>query len=316
MPIGSRARARHNRPMPRKTPFILVDVFTSRPFGGNQLAVFTDAAVLSASEMQELAHEMNFSESTFVMPAESSGTRRVRIFTPRREVPMAGHPTVGTTWVLASRGEIALESASVDATLQLGIGPVTVTVESSDGKPHFVWMAHREAEFGAKRRDRARIAKALGITVADIRDDLPIQIVSTGFPFVFVPLRTLDALAKCAPSAAPLAALFEPGVQAPLLYMFVANQSGEFSARARMFAPHDGIPEDPATGSAAAPFGAYAATYGLIKPAPRTSFLIQQGVEMGRPSEIRVEVARKDGGAFAIRIGGRCAIVGEGAMFL
>jgi trans-2,3-dihydro-3-hydroxyanthranilate isomerase len=302
--------------MPRKTPFTLVDVFTSRPFGGNQLAVFTDAAALSAREMQELAHEMNFSESTFVMPRESSGARRVRIFTPRREIPMAGHPTVGTTWVLASRGEIALESASVDATLQLGIGPVTVTVESTDGKPDFVWMAHREAEFGAKRRDRGRIAKALGIAAADIRDDLPIQVVSTGFPFVFVPLCNLDALAKCTPNAAPIAALVKPGEQPPLIYMFVANQSGEFSALARMFAPNDGIPEDPATGSAAAPFGAYAATYGLINPAPKASFLINQGVEMGRPSEICVEVARKDGGAFAIRIGGRCAIVGEGAMFL
>jgi trans-2,3-dihydro-3-hydroxyanthranilate isomerase len=311
-----RATARQNFGMPRKTPFTLIDVFTSKPFGGNQLAVFTDATALSANEMQELAHEMNFSESTFVMPPDSAGARRVRIFTPRREIPMAGHPTVGTTWVLATRGEIALDSASVDATLQLGIGPVTVSVESTGGKPDFVWMAHREAEFGGKRDDRERIAQALGITVADIRHDLPIQVVSTGFPFVMVPLRTLDALAKCTPNAAPIAGLFKPGEQAPLIYMFVANESEEFSARSRMFAPNDGIPEDPATGSAAAPFGAYAATYGLIRLAPKASFLIQQGVEMGRPSEIRVEVARKDSGAFAIRIGGRCAIVGEGSMFL
>ncbi len=303
--------------MPRKIPFTLVDVFTSRPFGGNQLAVFTDAATLSASEMQELAHEMNFSESTFVMAAESAhAARRVRIFTPRREMPMAGHPTVGTAWVLASRGEIALESASVDATLRLGIGPVTVTVESKEGKPGFVWMAHREPEFGAKRRDRARVAKALGIAATDIRDDLPIQIVSTGFPFTFVPLRTLDALARCVPNVAAHTALLKPGEQSLPLHAFVANESGEFSAQSRMFSPHDGVPEDPATGSAAAPFGAYAATYGLIKPAPKASFLIRQGVEMGRPSEIRVEVVRKEGGAFAIRIGGRCAIVGEGAMFL
>ena len=302
--------------MPRKTPFILVDVFTSRPFGGNQLAVFTDGAAISATEMQELAHEMNFSESTFVMPPDSSGARRVRIFTPRREIPMAGHPTVGTTWVLASRGDIALDSASVDATLQLGVGPVTVTVECAGGKPEFVWMAHREPEFGAKRDDRERIAQALGITAAEIRDDLPIQTVSTGFPFIFVPIRTLDALAKCAPNAPALAALFNSGEPVLPIYMFVANESGEFAPRSRMFAPHEGVAEDPATGSAAAPFGAYAAMYGLISLAPKASFLIRQGVEMGRPSEIRVEVARKDSGAFAIRIGGRCAIVGEGSMFL
>jgi trans-2,3-dihydro-3-hydroxyanthranilate isomerase len=303
--------------MSRKTPFVLVDVFTSRAFGGNQLAVFTDAAALSATEMQELAHEMNFSESTFVMPAESSGARRVRIFTPRREIPMAGHPTVGTTWVLASRGEIPLASASVDATLQLGIGPVTVTVESTNGRPEFVWMAHREPEFGAKRDDVERIATALGIAADDIRDDLPVQSVSTGFPFTFVPLKTIDALARCVSSGSALATLFESADHMQPIYMFVANESGEFGVRSRMFAPHtDGITEDPATGGAAGPFGAYAATYGLIKPAPRTSFLIRQGVEMGRPSEIRVEVARKDSGAFAIRIGGRCAIVGEGSMFL
>ena len=118
--------------MPRKIPFILVDVFTSRPFGGNQLAVFTDAAALSASEMQQLAHEMNFSESTFVMAAEHPGRGAARQdFHAQARIPMAGHPTVGTTWVLASRGEIALESASVDTTLQLGIGPVTVTSKVS-----------------------------------------------------------------------------------------------------------------------------------------------------------------------------------------
>ena len=302
--------------MPRTTPFILVDVFTSQPFGGNQLAVFTDGAALSAAEMQELAHEMNFSESTFVMPPDSSGARRVRIFTPKREMPMAGHPTVGTTWVLATRGEIALDRASVDATLILGIGPVTVTIESTGGQPDFVWMAHREPEFGATRDDRERIATALGITTADIRDDLPIQAVSTGVPFIFVPLRSLEALAKCTVNAVALAALFNPAEPILPIYMFVANESGEFAPRSRMFAPHDGVPEDPATGGASAPFGAYAAAYGLIKPAPRTSFLIQQGVEMGRPSEIKVEVARKESGPLAIRIGGRCAIVGEGAMFL
>lgn len=302
--------------MPRKTPFILVDVFTSKPFGGNQLAVFTDGAALSATEMQELAHEMNFSESTFVMPAEPGAPRRVRIFTPSREIPMAGHPTVGTTWVLANRGEIALNSPSVDATLQLGIGPVTVTIESSGGKPELVWMAHRDPEFREKRDDRERFAQALEIDATDIRDDLPIQVVSTGFPFAFVPLRSLDALGKCTPNKGPIGALFKPAALRPLIYMFVAEQSGEFSVRSRMFAPHDGIAEDPATGSAAAPFGAYAAAYGLIQPAPRTEFLIRQGVEMGRPSEIRVEVTRKGSGAFALRIGGRCAIVGEGSMFL
>jgi trans-2,3-dihydro-3-hydroxyanthranilate isomerase len=232
---------------------------------------------------------------------------------------MAGHPTVGTTWVLASHGQIPLKSprSHLDATLQLGIGPVTVTIESANARPEFVWMNHREAEFGATRRDPARIASALGIAEADIRDDLPIQIVSTGFPFLYVPLRSVDALARCTSNGATLAALFEASETRLPIYMFVAKEHGAFAVRSRMFAPHtDNIAEDPATGSAAAPFGAYAAAHGLIKPEPCASFLIDQGVEMGRPSEIHVEVTRKESGAFGIRIGGRCVIVGEGAMFL
>lgn len=303
--------------MSRKVEFTIVDVFTAQPFGGNQLAVFLDAAALTPSEMQALAREMNFSESTFVTAAEIPGAmRRVRIFTPQRELPMAGHPTVGTTWVLASRGEIALDSACVDATLQLGIGPITVSVENANGKPAFVWMTHRGAEFGAIRRDRARVAKALGIAAADIRDDLPIQIASTGVPFIFVPLKTLDALARCAPNEVALCALFRAGETRLPVHMFVVNESGEFGVRARMFAPHtDGIPEDPATGGAAAPFGAYAAQHGLIDPA-HAVFTISQGVEMGRPSDIRVQVTRRHNGALAIRIGGQCALVASGEFTL
>src|SRR5260370_26534949 len=178
-------------------------------------------------------------------------------------------------------------------------------------------MNHRAAEFGAIRRDSARIASALGIENADIRDDLPIQIVSTGFPFLYVPIRSADALARCASNQATLAALFEAGEQRLPIYMFVVQAQGAFAVRARMFAPHtDGIAEDPATGSAAAPFGAYAAACGLIKPERSAAFLIQQGVEMGRPSEIHVEVARKERGAFGVRIGGPCAIVGAGAIYI
>jgi trans-2,3-dihydro-3-hydroxyanthranilate isomerase len=300
--------------------FTLVDVFTSRAFGGNQLAVFSDAAGISDIEMQALARELNFSESTFVTASEvPAAVRRVRIFTPAREIPMAGHPTVGTAWVLASHGQIPLKSArvSLEAILQLGIGPVTVTIESANAQPEFVWMNHREPEFGAIRRDTARVASALGIEASEIRDDLPIEIVSTGFPFIYVPLRSIDALARCVPNKTALAALFDAGEMRLPIYMFVVKEQAPFVVRARMFAPHtDNIAEDPATGSAAAPFGAYAAQHGLIKPEPCATFLIQQGVEMGRSSDIQVEVTRKEAGALGIRIGGRCAIVGEGAMFL
>jgi trans-2,3-dihydro-3-hydroxyanthranilate isomerase len=235
--------------MARSVKFILIDVFTSHPFGGNQLAVFTDASKISSAEMQMLARELNFAESTFVIPSDEAGiTRRVRIFTPKREIPMAGHPTVGTTWVLASRGDIALDSANVDATLRLGLGPITVSIASKNDKPTFVWMAHRAPIFGGIRSDRGNIAKSLGITAAELRDDLPVEIVSTGFPFLFVPIRSKAAIAKCAPNEAALRALFKQDEERLPIHMFVVHDSGEFGVRARMFAPHtDGIPEDPAT---------------------------------------------------------------------
>jgi trans-2,3-dihydro-3-hydroxyanthranilate isomerase len=304
--------------MARSAKFILIDVFTTRPFGGNQLAVFTDASEISSVEMQVLARELNFAESTFVTTSDETGiARRVRIFTPKREIPMAGHPTVGTTWVLASRGYIALNSANVDATLRLGLGPITVSIASENKKPTFIWMAHRVPTFGGVRFDRETIATSLGITAADLREDLPIEIVSTGFPFLFVPIKSRTAIAKCAPNEIALGALYKPDEQRLPIFMFVVNDSVEFGARARMFAPHtDGIPEDPATGSAAAPFGAYAAKYRLIPETSEVRFIVDQGVEMGRPSQIHVEVKRNADGAIGLRIGGQCVIVGEGQIEL
>jgi trans-2,3-dihydro-3-hydroxyanthranilate isomerase len=293
--------------------FTLVDVFTSRAFGGNQLAVFHNAGRLTAAQMQALAHEMNFSESTFVIPpARSSDPIRVRIFTPRREIPMAGHPTVGTAWVLATRAQVP---GSGEATLRLGIGDVTVAIDGRARRPEFVWMAHKPAEFGERRTDHDRIAAALGIDTADISTDLPIEAVSTGNPFLFVPLNSAHALARCVSSGAALGSLFDGPEQMLPVYMLVCGRSLKAGVRARMFAPHtDGIVEDPATGSAAAPLGAYLRAHGVIGKTPRTRFTVIQGVEMGRRSEIAVEVDDRGGDAPSIRIGGRCVIVGEGQM--
>jgi len=304
--------------MARSATFTLIDVFTSRPFGGNQLAVFTDALTISSAEMQVLARELNFSESTFVTPYGEAGiTRRVRIFTPRREIPMAGHPTIGTTWVLASHGDISLNSPTVDAILQLGLGPVTVSIESGNNQPTFVWMTHRAPTFGEIRPDRENIAKALGITASDLRNDLPIEVVSTGNPFIFVPINSIAAIERCASNEMALRALFKSGEQPLPIHMFVVNDAGGFGVRARMFAPHtDGIVEDPATGSAAAPLGAYAAKYQLLPGTFEACFTIDQGIEIGRPSQIHVEVKRSVNDEIRLRIGGQCVIVGEGQIAL
>lgn len=292
---------------PRRYAFAQLDVFTDRAFGGNQLAVFTDARGLTTTEMQTLTREMNFSESTFVFPAETPDTAaRVRIFTPAIEMPMAGHPTVGTAWWLAQSG--ALTGAS--AYLGLNIGPVKIDLErDADGRLRFVWMTHRLPEFGPVRHDREVVAAALGVAVDDLRVDLPLQEVSTGVPFLYVPFTSLDGLGRARVNQSALAALW-PDRDPRMVYLFTEHGDG---LRARMFAPHVAdIPEDPATGAAAGPMAAYAVHYGLK---PDGTFIIDQGVEMGRPSRIHVS-ARRSGGAFVeVKIGGQAVTVGMGQIF-
>lgn len=295
-----------------KYHFIQADVFTDKAFGGNQLAVFTDARGLTAEQMQTLTREMNYSESTFVLPPETPGTdKRVRIFSPAIEMPVAGHPTVGTAFVLAQSGELS----GTEATLQLKIGPFKVEIErNSSGEPQFVWMTHRAPEFGEVRTDRERVAAALGVTAADLREDLPVQMVTTGVPYLFIPLRSLEAIGRCKVNQSALAALFTGEHESAAAYLFTTETSApHVHLHARMFAPHIfDIPEDPATGSAAAPMAAYAVQYGLV---PEGRLLIEQGMEMGRPSQIHA-VVRRSGDAFtALKIGGQTVIVGEGHIF-
>jgi trans-2,3-dihydro-3-hydroxyanthranilate isomerase len=302
--------------MPTRVPFTLVDVFTTVPFAGNQLAVFTDADGLGADKMQALAHEMNFSECVFLLaPSQPGALRRLRIFTPRQELMIAGHPTVGAAWVLAAGGAVASGSPSTDVTLELGNGPIGVSIDGAAGQPEFVWMTHRDAVFGAVRRDRARIARMLGIAASDIRSDLPIRGVSTGNPFLFVPLVSVEALGRCRCDPDALAKILVRDPDANGLYLFVPGQAPGFAVRARMFsAPGTGLSEDPATGSAAAPLGCYLARQNVLPPAEETEFIVEQGIEMGRPSRIHVKVSRRDRGGLSVRIGGHCVVIGDGAV--
>ncbi|MCA1647466.1 MAG: PhzF family phenazine biosynthesis protein, partial [Chloroflexi bacterium] len=184
--------------MPRTYPFIHVDVFTDRVFGGNQLAVFLEPDGLSDAEMQSIAGEMNLAETTFVFPpSRSDCVARVRIFTPARELPFAGHPTVGTAWVLANRGRLPAEARTV--VLEEGIGPVPVRIEGDLSAPRMVWMAHRAAEFGEPLPNRAAIAEALRLAEADLLPDQPVRIGSTGIPFLYIPLRTPAAVDRAEP---------------------------------------------------------------------------------------------------------------------
>jgi len=301
--------------MSRSFAFTLADVFTTRRFSGNQLATFTDARGISPAEMQSIAREINFSETTFVLPPEIPGSiKRLRIFTPARELPMAGHPIVGTTFVLASRGEIPLATTLTTVNLQLEIGLVAVSIESASGAPEFVWMAHRKPEFGALRTDRERVAKAVGVEESDLIEHLPLKVVSTGVPFLFVPLKSVAALERCQSHKQPQLDLWS-GDEPIGLYMFTKEES-PLTYRARCFAPAQGIAEDPATGGAAAPFAGYLVQYGLLPHEPEIRLIVHQGAELGRPSEIQVEILRQGTHIPSIRIGGSAVICAAGAMLL
>jgi len=295
----------------RRYALVQVDVFTDRALGGNPLAVVLDGRDLRDDEMQAIALEMNLSETTFILPAtRSECAARVRIFTPRRELPFAGHPTIGTAWVLASHG--LLPAGTTRFALEEGIGPVPVDFEGDPSRPSFVWMHHGEATFGAEVTDRVGMAKALGLTEAHLQPKAPIQSVSTGNPFLFVPLRNKATVDR---AVLDVPALRECAGEESGVGIFVFASHGPGKVYSRMFAPHtSGIPEDPATGSASGPLGAYLVRYGLIKAAgPDVKILSEQGVKMGRPSHVHIRLDAAGGRATNIRVGGGVVqvLVGE-----
>ncbi len=271
----------------------LIDVFTRERFGGNPLAVFPDGRGIDAALMQRIAFELNLSETTFVLPTERSDCDvRVRIFTPRAELPLAGHPTVGTAFVLDRGDRIVFE---------LGVGPVPVErLRTADGAT--LWqMTQPPARFGPRCDDRAALAAALSLDAGDLDPTLPCESVATGPPFLIVPLRSLAALAR----ARLRIDAWEPierAVQGAQPYLFV--RTGANTARCRMFGPGHGITEDPATGGAAGPLGAYWLAHDLTKA--NTKLVFTQGVEMGRPSELLVEPDT------SVRVAGTCVPIGGG----
>ena len=291
----------------REYRFIQVDVFTDRVFGGNPLAVVLDGQGLADGEMQAIAMEMNLSETTFILPpTRPDCAARVRIFTPRRELQFAGHPTVGTAWVMAVHGLVA-GSPSVFK-LEEGIGPVPVTLEGDPKQPSFIWMRHGPPEFGPEMANRAEIAVALGLTEADLIPGAPIQTGSTGSRFMFVPLRdraTVDRALLDVPKI--IKALGDQ----PLVGIFVFAPDPDPTAgrvHSRMFAPHtSGIPEDPATGSATGPLGAYLVKQKLVKASGPVSIVSDQGVKMGRHSRLHIRGVERGGALTEIEVG--CGVV-------
>jgi trans-2,3-dihydro-3-hydroxyanthranilate isomerase len=304
--------------MGKRYRYLHLDVFTSEKFGGNPLAVFTDARGLAAETMQAVAREMNFSESTFILPAEQPDTDiRMRIFTPGKEMPMAGHPTVGSTFALALDGVIP--AGRRRWTFGLNIGPTPVDIDWEGDRPAFVWMTQRLPAFGNVVGDVDAAALAIGVDPAAIRDTgLPVHEVSCGVPFVFFPLATRAAVDRAAPNLRAFNALCQAaGVDDHAMFVFTREPGNDGATiYSRMFAPGLGVAEDPATGSASGPLGCYLVRHGVTPPERAAAILSLQGVKMGRPSWIHIAIGVDRGGITKVQVGGEAVLVGEGELFL
>jgi trans-2,3-dihydro-3-hydroxyanthranilate isomerase len=295
-----------------------LDVFTDRIFGGNQLAVVLDGRGLSTGAMQAIAKEMNFSETTFVLPPERPDTdARVRIFTPAEELPMAGHPTIGTTYALARAGIVAPPVDSL--TLGLGVGPTPVSLEWKGEELSFVWMTQQRPTFGEPAADRAAAAAALRLPAASVTGtDLPVQVASCGVPYLFVPLTTRRAVDSAvldtdAYDAFRRAAGFD---DVPIFLFSPESGADNGTVYSRMFAPGAGIQEDPATGSACGPLGCYLLQNKVVTAERAGAMLNVQGVRMGRPGYIHIAIGVDGGVISSVRVGGQSVFVGEGTLYL
>jgi trans-2,3-dihydro-3-hydroxyanthranilate isomerase len=287
--------------------FFIVDVFAPHRYSGNQLAVFTDAAHLKTDQMQQIAREINFSESSFILtdPAAAHSAHTVRIFTPTAELPFAGHPTLGTAYILQSQ---ILKQPIANVTLDLPIGPIDVRIDYADNQIDRLWMRHNFPTFGPEFSP-ATIAPMLGIDPRDIADRFPIQIVSTGLPFIMVPLQNLRALQKIKLDRDRYDALVE-NIEAKGIFVFCAEtRSPQHQFSARMFAPAWGIPEDPATGSGNGCLAAYLIEHHVVESP--LSIAVEQGNDMGRSSLIYLDAVSSAAGT-VIQVGGRVVTIAQG----
>lgn len=292
------------------------DVFSETRFGGNPLAVLPHADGLSDRQMQQIAREFNFSETAFVFPPGDGHTRHVRIFTPASEVPFAGHPNVGTAFVLASHGELGEVRSSATVTFEEKAGLVPITIHESGGRITACELSAPEPLSLGEMVPARLVADAIGLSEADIvRETHPPQVASTGLPFLIAELKDRSALERARANPAGFEAIRSEGVE-PSVYLYVHTRAhDDFDLRARMFAPLDGVPEDPATGSASC------AVAGLLAHCDAAAdgefqWRIAQGVEIGRPSMLSARASKANGIVQSTGVGGACVLVSEGFLFL
>jgi len=304
--------------------FLQLDVFTDHAFSGNPLAVFPEAAGLSDEVMLKIAREMNLSETVFVLESDNAKVlRRLRIFTPTREIPFAGHPVVGTWNALAREGVVPLPRGGNGWQRihhEVGIGVLPVEIEFKDGQPVQVVMTQDKFEILEDVEDgheQAEIALALGLAREDLDESLPIQVISTGLSCMAVPIRSLADLRSCRVNAALLAEIYtRRGATGCHAFTRETIEIGLSRAHARFFAPADNIAEDPATGSACGALGGYLVHHGALSLDPdydgRYRFVIEQGDFIHRPSRINLNINGAAGAVEEVKVGGPSVLVARG----
>jgi trans-2,3-dihydro-3-hydroxyanthranilate isomerase len=308
--------------------FFQLDVFTDHAFGGNPLAVFPEAQGITDEQMQQIAREMNLSETVFVLPSEKEEVlRRLRIFTPGNELPFAGHPIVGTWNCLACEGVVPLPENGngwVHLKHEVGIGVLPIDIEFKDGEPARVVMTQDKFEIRGEiddAHDQSQIARALGLAREDLDESLPIQTVSTGNTMLLVPVRSLADLGSCKVNLPMLSEIYESNSSfgsSTGCYAFTREtiELGEARAHARFFIGQN-IGEDPATGSAAGPLGGYLVYHDATRVDPVDGvykFLIEQGDFINRPSRIGLEVKGKPGNVEQVCVSGTSVMVARGVL--
>jgi trans-2,3-dihydro-3-hydroxyanthranilate isomerase len=295
----------------RSYKYIHLDVFTDRRLQGNQLFVFVQPGGLDTDSMQGLTRESNLSECTFVFPPEQAGTdHRVRIFTRTAETPFAGHPTIGTAFALAHTG--VLKPGASHTTFGLGVGPTNIDLEWKDGRLAFAWMTQLKPTFGKTIDDSRALAAAIGVEALDPR--APGQEVNCGSNFFIVPLPTRKAVDAAVMDRVKVDAVFAAaGIQRRGMYIF-STERGQDDATAYSRLLGTGGIEDPATGSAAGPAGAFMAKHGFVPPERAGAIVFLQGVLVRRPSRLHVRAGMTGADVTSIKVGGAAVVVGEGTM--
>jgi trans-2,3-dihydro-3-hydroxyanthranilate isomerase len=290
--------------------YLHYDVFTDVALTGNQLAVFPDPSGLATDDMARVTREMNFSECTFLFPAEQAGTDvRLRIFSPEGELPFAGHPVIGSTFAMAHEGLVKPGQGRV--IFGLGLGPTPVDLEWKGAELAFAWMTQQSPKYGPTLDARERMASVLGIAPAAISDGMPIQEVSCGLAFLFVPLKSRAAVDQCVLDARGSEAMFkEAGLTRRAIFVFSTEPGDdEATVYSRMLGAGR---EDPATGSASGPLGCYLVRYRLVPPDRAGQIVSRQGVKMGRPSRVHIRIVGTHDSITDVKVGGASVLVGDG----